>query len=74
MFIQIPPNAVIAHYAQLVTGQWAVVTPWGKVLASSFFELRSKYQPHCSINGAGGWVVMVPRSSSFSQATQQALF
>lgn len=74
MLIQIPANAVLCHYVQLASGSFAVVTPSGKVLAASFFELRSKFEFHSSINGAGGWVVLVPRSSSFSQATQPALF
>jgi len=74
-FILIPPGAVICHYSQLVSGQWAVVTPWGKVLAPSFFELRNQFTFHSSINGAGAWVVLIPvSSSSSSQATQQALF
>jgi len=74
MLIQIPANAIICHYVELNPGQWAVITPSHKVLASSFYELRNQYQFHSSINGAGAWVVLIPRSSSFSQATQQALF
>ena len=69
MFIQIPSGAIIAHYCQLESGAWAVVTPSGKVLAPSFFELRNQYEFYSSINGAGGWVVLVPVvcSSLFSQ-------
>jgi hypothetical protein len=74
MLISIPSNAVIAHYAQTPQG-WAVVTPFGKVLAPSFYDLRGRFEFYCSVNGAGGWVAIVPRSSSFSQApTQPALF
>ena len=69
MFIQLPPQAVICHYVELTPGSWAVVTPSHKVLAQAFFELREQYQFHSSINGAGGWVVMIPRSSSFSQSS-----
>lgn len=75
MFFQIPPHAVICHYAQVQGGAFAVVSVSGKVLASSFFELRERFQFHSSISGAGCWVVLVPVGpSSFSQATQQALF
>lgn len=68
-FIQIPPNAIICRYAQVTPGQWAVVSVSGEVLAGSFFELRERFAPVCSINGAGSWVVMVPRPSSFSQGS-----
>jgi len=73
--IQLPSNRVICHYAQTAQG-WAVVTPSGKVLAPSFYALKERFMFHSSINGAGGWVVLVPRSSSFSQepAIQQSLF
>lgn len=69
MLIHIPANAVICHYVQVKPGSWAVVTPLGKVLAPSFFELREQFAFHSSINGAGAWVVLVPRSSSYSQAS-----
>lgn len=73
--LQIPRERVICHYAETPAG-WAVVTPSGKVLAPSFYALRESFEFYCSINGAGGWVVLVPRPSSFSQepAIQQSLF
>jgi hypothetical protein len=75
MFISIPPNAVIAHYVELTPGSYAVVTASHKVLASSFYELREQYTAQATIYGAGAWVVLVPRSSSFLQEpAQQALF
>jgi len=73
--IQIPKERVIAHYAQTPKG-WAVVTPWGKVLGPSFYAIRERFEFFSSINGAGGWVILVPRSSLFSQpsAIQPGLF
>jgi hypothetical protein len=75
MFIQLPQNRTLAHYAETHQG-WAVVTPSGKILAPSFYALRDRFEFHSSIFGAGGWVVLVPRPSLFSQepAIQQALF
>lgn len=75
MLVQIPQNRVLCHYAQTPQG-WAVVTPSGKVLAPSFYALRDRFEFYCSIFGAGGWVILVPRSSSFSQeqANQPSLF
>ena len=75
MFIQIPQKRIIAHYAETPQG-WAVVTPSGKVLAPSFYALRDRFEFYCAIFGAGGWVVLVPCSSSFSQepAIQASLF
>ena len=74
-FLQIPHERIIAHYAITPSG-WAVVTPSGKTLAQSFYALRERFEFYCSINGAGGWVVLVPRPSSFSQssAIQPSLF
>jgi hypothetical protein len=68
MFIQIPAGGIICHYTQLESGAFAVVTPWHKILAPSFFELREQFEFHSSINGAGAWVVIVPRSTPASQA------
>jgi hypothetical protein len=75
MLTQLPQNRVICHYTQTPQG-WTVVTPSGKILATSFYALREQFEFFCSIFGAGGWVVLVPRSSSFSQepAIQQSLF
>ena len=61
MFQHIPNNAVIAHYAEVKPGIFAVVTPTGKTLAPSFYALRKQYSFFMSINGAGGWVVMLPK-------------
>jgi hypothetical protein len=66
----IPANAIIARYALLSSGKWAVVTPSHKVLALSFYDLRHLYTFHMSINGAGSWVVLVPKQT----AIQPALF
>jgi hypothetical protein len=73
--LQIPRQRVICHYAETPQG-WAVVTPSGKVLAKSFYDLRQSFEFYCSINGAGAWVVLVPRPSLFSQepASQPSLF
>jgi len=67
VFIQVPANAILCHYAQLESGEFAVVAVSGKVLASSFYELREQFEASATINGAGSWVVLVPRSSSSSQ-------
>jgi hypothetical protein len=74
-FIQIPANAVICHYAETPQGV-AVVTPSGRVLAKSFYDLRQSHEFYSSINGAGGWVVLVTRPSLFPQivANQHPLF
>jgi len=69
MLERIPQNAVIAHYAPHGNG-FAVITPAGKVLAPSFFDLRNKYTFFISLNGAGGWVVLLPTAT----ASQPALF
>jgi len=69
MLKHIPQNAVIAHYAPHGVG-FAVVTPAGKVLAPSFFDLRNKYTFFMSINGTGSWVVLLPKPT----ASQPALF
>lgn len=66
-FSPIPSGAVLARYVQVSPGVYAVVTVSGKVLAASFFDLREQFEPLFAINGAGGWVVMAPRSSSSSQ-------
>lgn len=66
-FIIIPPNAILAHYKEQSPGVFAVVTPSGRVLGASFFAIRASFEFFASLNGAGGWVVLVPRSSSFSQ-------
>ena len=58
-------------------GSYAVVTPSGKVLGSSFYAIREQFEFFASVSGAGAWVVIVPRcSSSFSQerAIQPGLF
>jgi len=68
--VKIPANAIIAHYAETRPGKFAVVTPSGKILAPSFYDLRHKYAFVMSINGAGGWVVLLP----IPQPTQPALF
>jgi hypothetical protein len=69
MFIQIPQGAIIARYEAVGTG-FAVVTPNHKVLAPSFYHLRHRYNFFMSINGAGGWVVLLPKPT----ASQPALF
>jgi hypothetical protein len=76
VFIPIPPGAVVAHYAQIAPGSYAVVTVSGSVLAPSFFELRDQYTATATINGAGCWVILVPviRSYSNSQEPQLTLF
>ena len=61
MFISIPPHAVIAHYAQLQNGSYAVVTANHKILAQSFYDLRNTHSFFMSINGAGAWVVLIPK-------------
>jgi hypothetical protein len=66
----IPAAAIICHYAVLPSGKWAVVTPSHKVLAPSFYDLRHLYNFHMSINGAGTWVVLLPKQT----ATQPTLF
>lgn len=73
--IQLPTNRVLAHYAQTPQG-WAVVTPSGKVLGPSFYAIREQFSFHSVINGAGGWVVLVPCSSLLSQSPviQPSLF
>jgi hypothetical protein len=73
--LQIPRNAALCHYAETQKG-YAVVTPSGKVLAPSFYALRNTHEFYCSINGVGGWVVLVPRPSLNSQepAIQKSLF
>lgn len=71
MLIQLPPNAVLAHYAPQKSGGVAVVTSSGRVLGASFFEIRHLYSFHSVISGAGAWVVLVPRSSLFSQEQDQ---
>ncbi len=76
LFIPIPPGSVLAHYAQLESGSFAVVTVSGAVLAPSFFELRHTYTATATVNGSGCWVVLTPviRSPSFSQEPQLTLF
>jgi len=76
VLIHIPQNAVLCHYAETTPGKWAVVTPWHKVLGASFFELRHRFVFHSAINGAGAWIVLIPRPSSSSQelASQPSLF
>jgi hypothetical protein len=73
--IQIPANGIICHYSETPQG-WAVVTPSGKRLAKSFHDLRQSHEFYCSINGAGAWVVLVPRPLSYSQPSviQASLF
>lgn len=61
--IQIPTDAVICHYKDS-----QVVTASGKVIAASFYDLRNTHEFYLAINGAGGWVVLVPRTSLFSQS------
>lgn len=68
-FVSIPPHSVIAHYAEVAPGCFAVVTVRGAVLGESFFAIREQFSFHCSINGAGCWVVLLP-----TPATQPALF
>jgi hypothetical protein len=70
MFISVPPNAILAHYEQLPSGKFAVVGVSGKIIGSSFFELRYKYTATTTLSGAGCWVVLLP----ISQPTQPALF
>jgi hypothetical protein len=76
MLIQLPPNAILAHYKEQSPGVFAVVTPSGRVLGASFFAIHESFEFHSAINGAGAWVVLVPRSSlsSQSQANQPSLF
>ena len=73
--IQLPLPRIIAHYAQTPQG-WQVVTPSGKVLGPSFYAIRESFKFYSSINGTGGWVVLVPRSSLFSHSPiiQPSLF
>lgn len=73
MLQPIPQSAIIAHYAMLKNGSYAVVTPWGKVLAPSFYELRKSHAFYMSINGAGGWVVLLPKQAA-PVVTQARLF
>ncbi len=78
----LPSGFVLARYARLSPGQFAVVTPSGQVLASSFFELRHQFAFHSTIAGSGQWVVLVLRSSLFCanaraktpSASQSSLF
>ncbi len=76
VFIPIPPGAVLAHYAQIAPGNYAVVTVSGQVLAPSFYELRDQYTATATVNGAGCWVILSPviRSYSNSQEPQLTLF
>jgi hypothetical protein len=75
-FIHIPRGAVLAHYAQIAPGSYAVVSVSGSVLAPSFYELRNQYTATATINGSGGWVILSPviRSHSISQEAQPTLF
>lgn len=57
----IPTGAIIAHYAALPSGGYAVVTPSGQVLAPSFYALRNSHSPVMVIQGAGCWVVLQPK-------------
>ena len=75
LFLPIPSNAVLAHYAQIAPGSYAVVTVSGQVLAPSFYELRNQYTAEAAINGAGCWVILTPiRSQSNSQESALTLF
>jgi hypothetical protein len=38
------------------------------VIAASFYDLRKTHEFYLAINGAGAWVVLVPRTSLFSQS------
>lgn len=75
-FLLIPKGAVFCHYAKQSNGAYAVVTPSGKVLGPSFYAIREQFEFFASVSGAGAWVAIVPRSSSFSQerAIQPGLF
>ena len=66
----IPKNSIIVHYAQLQNGSYAVVTANHKILAQSFYDLRNTHSFFMSINGAGGWIVLIPKP----QPTQPSLF
>lgn len=66
----IPSTAVLAHYAQIKPGVYAVVNVKGQILAPSFYDLRHKYTAAATIAGAGVWVILEP----IQQATQPTLF
>lgn len=70
LLVHIPKNAVIARYKEIAPGKFAVVTPGGKVLAPSFYDLRNSFEFYSSIFGSGSWVALVPKS----KPTQPALF
>lgn len=59
-FISIPPSAILAHYAEIKPGQYAVITNKGQNLAPSFYELRHQYTATATIAGTGAWVILLP--------------
>lgn len=63
-FSSIPPGSVVARYAQVSPGVFAVVSSRGRVLGSSFFAIRSAFVFHSFVFGAGQWVVLLPRQAS----------
>ena len=65
---QIPTGAVLAHYAQVKPGQYAVVNVKGQILAPSFYDLRHQFTASATIAGAGCWVVLEP-IQQFKQAS-----
>ena len=69
-FTQIPQAAVLAHYAQVKPGVYAVVNVKGQVLAKSFYDLRHQFTASATIAGAGAWVILEP----ISQLKQASLF
>ena len=56
----IPAGSIICRYAATPQG-FAVVTVSGRTLAKSFFDLRHSHEFIMSINGAGCWVVLLPK-------------
>lgn len=69
-FTQIPTGAVLAHYAQIAPGRYAVVNVKGQILAPSFYDLRHQFTASATIAGAGVWVVLEP----IPQLKQASLF
>ena len=69
-FAQIPAAAVLAHYAQIKPGVYAVVNVKGQVLAPSFYDLRHQFTASATIAGAGCWVILEP----IPQLKQASLF
>jgi len=67
VFVSIPPQAVFARYDEIAPNRYAIVTPRGKVLGESFYDLRDRFSFYCSITGNGFWDVLLPIQEPASQ-------